>query len=395
MRRRAPPSLGSAIQVAALTMSSALTPQMLRRLLGRGAVCRQRLGEAAGRGVDEGLVEPALVRDVGEHRVEEREVGAGVDREVQHVLLAGRDLAGVDGHGAPRVDDDDARGGMRLVGQLLLLLGRGLPGKVRDPVVEEVVGLGLERVGADRHDGVGELGVLVAVVELAHAHVAGGVDLGVVGRAVVDADVLDLHRLEVELAGAPGVLVAAAGAAVVEGRDEEAVLALLLDHRDGHARHEVERVLPARRHLHALAPDHRVGQPLRLGRARLGEAHLGHARAAHRAEAGVHLAVRVGLDDEVHVAAVLLDDVVHRGRVPGGGLGLLLLGEIDAEDVLVGRGAALLVHRPGIGVVAAADDAELADDVVDGGVRGDDRQAVDVALESHDPLPQSTFDRRP
>ena len=43
-------------------------------------------------------------------------------------------------------------------------------------------------------------------------------------------------------------------------------------------------------------------------------------------------AVLVGLDDEVHVAAVLLDDVVHRRRVPGFGLGRLLLGEISTPN---------------------------------------------------------------
>ena len=56
-----------------------------------------------------------------------------------------------------------------------LLVRRGAA-QVRDPVVQEVVGLRFQRVGADRNDGVGELGVLVAVVELAHAHVAGAVD---------------------------------------------------------------------------------------------------------------------------------------------------------------------------------------------------------------------------
>ena len=258
------------------------------------------------------LVDPALVGDVGEDRVEQREVGAGVDGEVEDVVLARLDLAGVDRHRPARIDDDDPRLGVRLAGELLVLLRERRAAEVRHPVVQEVVGLGLERVAADGEDRVGELGVLVAVVELAHAHVARGVDLGIVGRAIVDADVLDLHRLEIELAGAPGVLVAAAGAAMVEGGDEQPVLALLVDDRDGDAGDEVERVLPARRLHLAVAPDHRVGEALELGVALARVAHLGDARAADRAEAGVHLAVRVGLDDDVHVAAVLLDDVVHR-----------------------------------------------------------------------------------
>jgi hypothetical protein len=91
----------------------------------------------------------------------------------------------------------------------------------------------------------------------------------------------------------------------------------------------------------------------------------------------------VGLDDDVHVLPVLLHDVVHGRRVPSVGLGALLLGEIGLEDVLGRVGAALLVHRPGIGVVAAADDAEMAGDVVLLGVRRDDRQTIYVALECH------------
>ena len=147
---------------------------------------------------------------------------------MQHVVLAGFDLAGIDGDRAARIDDDDAWPARSAPAELGLLLVHRGAAQIRHPVVEEVVGLGFERVGADRDDRVGEFGVLVAVVEFANAHVARGVDFGIVGRTIVDADVLDLHRPEIELAGAPGVLVAAAGAAMVEGRDEQAVLALSL-----------------------------------------------------------------------------------------------------------------------------------------------------------------------
>ena len=255
--------------------------------------------------------------------------------------------------------------------------------QVRDPVVQEVVGLGLERVGADRHDRVGELRVLVAVVQLAHAHVARGVDLAVVGRAVVDADVLDLHGTEIELAGAPGVLVAAARTAMVEGGDEQAVLALLLDHPGGDLGHERERVVPGGRLHLAVAPDHGIGQPLQLGRGDLGVVELGHPRPADRAQARVHDAVLVRLDHQMHRPAVLADDVVHRRRVPGVGLARLLLAEVDAGPVVAGTAAALAADVPAVGLVAAADDAEVAGDVVDRGVLRDDRQPVDVALEGH------------
>ena len=262
-------------------------------------------------------------------------------------------------------------------------------------MIEEVVGLGFERVGADREDGVGEFGILVAVVEFADAHVARRVDLGIVGRAIVNADVLDLHRAEIELARAPGVLVAATGAAMVEGRDEEAVLTLLVDDRNRDPGDEVERIVPARRLHLAIAPDHRVGEPLQLGVALAAVAHLGDAGAADRTETGVDDAVLVRLDDDMHVAAVLLDDVVHRGRVPGRCLRILLLRQVDAELVVRRGGSALLVHVPRIGVIAAADDAVVANDIVLLGIRGDDRKLTDLTLVSHLILPQSTLESRP
>jgi hypothetical protein len=45
------------------------------------------------------------------------------------------------------------------------------------------------------------------------------------------------------------------------------------------------------------------------------------------------------------------------------------------------RGSALLVHWPGIGMIAATDDAIVAGDIVDLGIGRDDRQTVDLALE--------------
>ena len=87
-------------------------------------------------------------------------------------------------------------------------------------MVEEVIGLGLQGVCSDCDDRVGEFSVLIAIVEFANPHVAGRVHLGVVSRPIVNPNVLDLHRAEIELSRAPGVFVAAAGSAVIEGRDE-------------------------------------------------------------------------------------------------------------------------------------------------------------------------------
>ena len=78
------------------------------RLFKARLVGGDRLVEVLGRGRDEGLVGPALVGDVGEPGVEQREIGAGVDREMHHAVFAGFDLAGVDRHRAARIDDDDA-----------------------------------------------------------------------------------------------------------------------------------------------------------------------------------------------------------------------------------------------------------------------------------------------
>ena len=54
-----------------------------------------------------------------------------------------------------------------------------------------------------------------------------------------------------------------------------------------------------------------------------------------------------------------------------------------------GARAALLVGGPRVGIVAAADDAVVADDVELLRVLRDDRQLVDVALESHRYLPKN------
>ena len=92
--------------------------------------------------------------------------------------------------------------------------------------------------------------------------------LRVVGGPVVDAHVLDFHRPEIQLPRTPGVLVAAAGAAVIERRYEETIFALVRDDRRGYTSDEIERVVPARRLHLAVAPDHWGRQALQLRRAR-------------------------------------------------------------------------------------------------------------------------------
>jgi hypothetical protein len=74
----------------------------------------------------------------------------------------------------------------------------------------------------------------------------------------MNPNVLYLHGPEIQLAGAPGVFVAAPGPAMVKGRHEQSVLAHVVDDRDGDARNEIERVIPARRLHLAIAPHHRI-----------------------------------------------------------------------------------------------------------------------------------------
>ncbi len=81
---------------------------------------------------------------------------------------------------------------------------------------QEVVGLGLVGVAADRHDHIREFGILIAVVELADAHFAGGMAFGVVGRPIVNPDERRLERREHQLASAPGVLETTARTTVIK-----------------------------------------------------------------------------------------------------------------------------------------------------------------------------------
>ena len=102
-------------------------------------------------------------------------------------------------------------------------------------MIQEVVGLGFQSIRADGDNGVGKFGVFVAIVQLANAHIARAMNFRIVCGAIMDADVLYLHGFEIELASAPGVFVAATGAAVIERRDEEAVFALFGDHGSSHS----------------------------------------------------------------------------------------------------------------------------------------------------------------
>ncbi len=259
--------------------------------------------------------------------------------------------------------------------------------QTRNHVVQIKVGLRFHGVRAEHEDRVGQRVVLVGVVQFVHAHVARRMDLRVVGGSVMDPAVLDLHALEIELAGAPGVLVAAGAATVVEHRDHQVILGPFGHDTRSHAGHKVERVFPGGRLPDTIAPDQRIGQSLCLGAGHAARTILGHASTADRTKARVHGTVHIRLYHQLHVAPVLADDVVHRRRIPRLGVHDLLFAQIDAELVLFGCGSALTVHRPSVGLVAAADDAVVAGDVEFLRIGRDDRQAADLTLESHGSSP--------
>src|SRR6202022_4951276 len=124
---------------------------------------------------------------------------------------------------------------------------------------------------------------------------------------------------------------------------------------------------------------------LRIARARI--THFRNASTATRAEPGIHDAALVGLDDDMDVFAILLDDVVHGRRIPRSGLSFLLLAQIDAEFILIGRGPALLVRSPGISFVAATNDAIVTGNVELLRVLRDDWEAVNLTFVRHCFLP--------
>src|SRR4029450_11411554 len=108
-----------------------------------------------------GFVDPPLVCDVGEPRVEQREVRAGINRKVHDPILTGLNFACVHSHRASRIDNDYAAWLDWFSAELDLLLVDRRPAQIWNPVIEEVVGLSLQCVCTYRDDRVGKLSVLV------------------------------------------------------------------------------------------------------------------------------------------------------------------------------------------------------------------------------------------
>jgi hypothetical protein len=83
---------------------------------------------------------------------------------VHHAVLASLNFAGIHSYGSTRINDDHSHRIVRLVSQLGLFLVERSATEVRDPVVQEIVGLSLQGIGPNCDYRVGQLGVLIAVV---------------------------------------------------------------------------------------------------------------------------------------------------------------------------------------------------------------------------------------
>ena len=104
-------------------------PQLGHRNAGDPAAFVERQLVGCGRGIeitrirgDEVLVVPALVDHIGEQPIEQRDVGSGLDVEMQARCPCRRPLRDRDGRRAPRIDEDDLGLGERLAWEHLLLL---------------------------------------------------------------------------------------------------------------------------------------------------------------------------------------------------------------------------------------------------------------------------------
>lgn len=60
---------------------------------------------------------------------------------MQNAVLTGFGLAGIDRDGAPRVYENDAARLVQLAGKLLFLFAAGVSLEVRNPMIEEIIGL--------------------------------------------------------------------------------------------------------------------------------------------------------------------------------------------------------------------------------------------------------------
>ena len=89
----------------------------------------------------------------------------------------------------------------------------------------------------------------------------------------------------------------------------------------------------------------------------------------------------------MNVPSILFDYVVHRRSVPSWRLRLLLGSKVNPESIFRRGSATLVAGIPRVGLIAAADDAVVADDVVLFGIDRNDRKLADLTLICHVDLP--------
>ena len=102
----------------------------------------------AGARSDETLVDPSLCRDLGKQCIEEREIGAGVNREMQDIVRSDFSRGSRNRRRAARINEDDFCRRDRFGAELGPLFVEAGAAQIGHPMVQEVVGLRLERIGA-------------------------------------------------------------------------------------------------------------------------------------------------------------------------------------------------------------------------------------------------------
>ena len=226
-------------------------------------------------------------------------------------------------------------------------------------MVQKVIGLRLVRVGTDTENAVGQLRIFVTVVQFTDAHLARGVTFRVVGGPVVNSHHWCLEGAEHQLARAPGVFKAAAGAAVVKAIEQNAAGAIVVENLLGQSCVQRQRVVPAGVQPLVAAKDARIFQAFTADA--IGRVHIRrHLAATRRRQTAVYRAFLVGHDHDVPALACFVADGVghrlgHRQRHRWH-----LAGEVHSERVLISRASAFAAGIPFVNVIAAADDAEVA-----------------------------------
>jgi hypothetical protein len=178
----------------------------------------------------------------------------------------------------------------------------------------------------------------------------------------VDAHHRRLQCREHQLAGAPGVFEATAGATVVEAIEQQATWPISIQNLPSEAGVDRERVVPARIEPVIAAVDERILKAL-LGDAVVRVHVGGHLATARRRQAAVDAAIAVRNDHDVPAATRVIGDRIGHGPGHRDGQWRYLPGEVNAECILLRGTTAFAVGVPLVDVIATTHDAEVAGQV--------------------------------